>query len=555
LTDSYSAGTVHGDESVGGLVGLNGNIQSLVGPGRYGPVTRCYSTGMVSGSKSYVGGLVGHNRAGTVSQCYSTGAISGAGSQVGGLVGGYSWGTAVTQSFWDIQTSGQSESAGGTGKTTAEMQIAKTFLDAGWDFVGETRNGTDDIWTIVGGKDYPRLAWECWAAAPFPASGALDVVRTPTLKWTIAPRAAAHDVYFGEDKNAVTYATPATLGIYRGRPPAQTAAYEPGTLEWAKTYYWRIDEVNEADPRSPWKGAVWSFTTTACIKSPQPPNGATDVFHRAILSWVPGEPGMQYDVYLGQNENDVRGATPETPGIYRGRQASDVTTYQPGDLNLNTTYYWRIDGMDRAGPQSPWKGVVWSFATGIGVAVVDDFESYTDEEGRRIYQTWIDGPGPDANTPGNGTASIVGNMYAPFAERTVVHGGRQSMPMDYNNMKKPWYSEVGRTWATPHDWTVDGADTLTLYFRGKADDGLDPLYAGIEDSAGRITVVVHPDAKAVLATEWQKWQIALADVRAAGVDVAAVKKMVIGVGDRKNPKPGGTGRIYIDDIRLTKRMP
>jgi hypothetical protein len=59
----------------------------------------------------------------------------------------------------------------------------------------------------------------------------------------------------------------------------------------------------------------------------------------------------------------------------------------------------------------------------------------------------------------------------------------------------------------------------------------------------------------VLATEWRKWHIALADVRAAGVDVAAVQKMVIGVGERNNPKPGGTGRIYIDDIRLTKRMP
>ena len=102
---------------------------------------------------------------------------------------------------------------------------------------------------------------------------------------------------------------------------------------------------------------------------------------------------------------------------------------------------------------------------------------------------------------------------------------------------------------------MSGADTLTLYFRGEADNAREPLYVGIEDSAGRIAVVVHPDADAVLATEWQKWHIALADVRAAGVDVAAVNKMVIGVGDRQNPQPGGTGRIYIDDIRLTKRMP
>jgi hypothetical protein len=62
--------------------------------------------------------------------------------------------------FWDTQTSGQTSSWGGTGKTTAEMQTAKTFLDVGWDFVGETANGPNDIWKIAEGLDYPRLWWE-----------------------------------------------------------------------------------------------------------------------------------------------------------------------------------------------------------------------------------------------------------------------------------------------------------------------------------------------------------------------------------------------------------
>jgi len=66
----------------------------------------------------------------------------------------------VTSSFWDIQTSGQTISAGGTGKTTAEMKTRSTFTDAGWDFVGETENGTEDIWWILEGKDYPHLWWE-----------------------------------------------------------------------------------------------------------------------------------------------------------------------------------------------------------------------------------------------------------------------------------------------------------------------------------------------------------------------------------------------------------
>jgi hypothetical protein len=119
-------------------------------------VTHCYSTGRVSGT-SRVGGLVGGIAEGDVTQCYSTGAVSG-NSYVGGLVGG-NYGD-VTGSFWDIQTSGQAKSAGGTGKTAAQMQTAKTFLDAGWDFIGETKNGTEDIWWILEGKDYPHLWWE-----------------------------------------------------------------------------------------------------------------------------------------------------------------------------------------------------------------------------------------------------------------------------------------------------------------------------------------------------------------------------------------------------------
>jgi len=66
----------------------------------------------------------------------------------------------VTFSFWDIETSGQSTSAGGTGKTTAQMQTMSTFTDAGWDFVGETANGTEDIWTICERVDYPKLTWQ-----------------------------------------------------------------------------------------------------------------------------------------------------------------------------------------------------------------------------------------------------------------------------------------------------------------------------------------------------------------------------------------------------------
>ena len=146
LNRCYSIGSVSGDRDyVGGLVGHN-----------RGYVICCYSTCAVIGDLG-VGGLVGYNQAGTVAQCYSAGVVSG-NLQTGGLVGYNS--RTVDACFWDTQASTLTGSAGGTGKTTSEMQTVNTFLDTGWDFVGETANGPNDIWKMWDGYDYPRLAWE-----------------------------------------------------------------------------------------------------------------------------------------------------------------------------------------------------------------------------------------------------------------------------------------------------------------------------------------------------------------------------------------------------------
>ena len=155
VTRCYSTGIVIGQWAVGGLVGTNCEAD----------VTDCYSTAAVSG-KLMVGGLVGYTEGSayvspSVTRCYSTGMVSG-GNDVGGLVGSGDIGGNAIACFWDTQTSGRAASEGGpgTGKTTAEMQTASTFLEAGWDFVGETENGTQDIWSICEGTNYPRLVWQ-----------------------------------------------------------------------------------------------------------------------------------------------------------------------------------------------------------------------------------------------------------------------------------------------------------------------------------------------------------------------------------------------------------
>ena len=93
-----------------------------------------------------------------IAASYSAVSVSGD-SLVGGLVG-CNYVGSITTGFWDTQISGPATSAGGTGKTMSEMQTASTFLEAGWDFVDETANGTEDIWWILEGQGYPRLWWE-----------------------------------------------------------------------------------------------------------------------------------------------------------------------------------------------------------------------------------------------------------------------------------------------------------------------------------------------------------------------------------------------------------
>jgi hypothetical protein len=152
ITTSYSTGSVTGDKSVGGLVGCNHSSEA-----GNGSIATSYSTGTVTGNE-YLGGLVGVNR-GSIATSYSTGTVSGE-IKVGGLVGYNGYDGKITSSFWDMEASGLLISYGGEGKTTAKMRTASTFLEAGWDFVDEIENGTEDIWSICEGADYPKLTWQ-----------------------------------------------------------------------------------------------------------------------------------------------------------------------------------------------------------------------------------------------------------------------------------------------------------------------------------------------------------------------------------------------------------
>ncbi len=527
------------------------------------------------------------------------------------------------------------------------------------------------------------------ARSPDPEDGAADVYREADLSWTPGGFAGAHDVYLGtvfDDVNDASRTDPRGVLVSQGQ---DANTYEPGRLELGGTYYWRIDEVNATPDATIFKGQVWSFSveplayaienivvttngasdagfgpentvngsglndvdqhsiaetdmwlappggddpiwiqyefdrvyqlhelwvwnynvlfeavlgyglklvtidysadgvnwttfgdvefakatakpdyahnTTidlngaaakfvrltvnsgwgllgyyglsevrflhipAFARQPQPADGQTDVAPDVTLRWRAGRTAGVHDVYLGADPQAL-------PLIDTVAQDSIA----PQGLEFGTTYYWRVDEVNEAQAVTSWQGDLWSFLT-KEFETIDGFESYTDDidAGTTIFDTWLDGWV-------NNTGSTVGYLNAPFAERTIVHSGSQSMPLAYDNSESPWYSEAQRSFDASQDWTAYGADTLRLYFQGDATNTPQNLYVTLEDSAGHTATVSHVDPDAIPATDWVAWEIPLTEF--AGVDTSRVKTITLGVGHRANPTAGGTGIVYIDDI-------
>jgi len=366
------------------------------------------------------------------------------------------------------------------------------------------------------------------ATSPEPADGEGAVV-TPLFRWKAGHNAVFHDVYLGKTADL----GPAEL--VGPRQPLAMFWYLPG-LEPGVTYYWRVDGV-EADGMTVHAGAVWSFTTQALTAYRSvPADGATDASPAPTLTWLPGQSALKHHLYFSDNRDAVsQGAA----AADKGELAS--TTFAPGALEAVATYYWRVDEITPGNAVQT--GPVWSFTTYLPV---DDFESYTDDEGSRIYETWTDGWT-------NNSGSTVGYVQAPFAERTVVHGGTQSMPVDYNNVQAPFYSEVERQFAPVQDWTIHDLSTLVLFVRGQPTNSPATLYVGLEDASKRTSLVACPDPKALTTAKWTEWKVPLADF--SGVNVAKVKRIFLRVGDKGSAAAGGSGRFYVDDIHAIKAAP
>ena len=194
------------------------------------------------------------------------------------------------------------------------------------------------------------------AYKPVPDDGVIYEDTWLSLGWLPGDAAVSHDVYFGDNFDDVNDGTAetsqgnqASMFFIVGFPGfPYPDGLVPGT-----TYYWRIDEVNDVDPNSPWKGDVWSFTVPPkSANNPNPPDGVKFVDADVELSWTEGLGAKLHHVYFGDSFDDVNSAVVGLP------QAT--TTYTPGTLEIDKVYYWRIDEFDGVVTH---KGDVWSFRT------------------------------------------------------------------------------------------------------------------------------------------------------------------------------------------------
>lgn len=227
------------------------------------------------------------------------------------------------------------------------------------DEVGDPADGVTkgDVWEFTTGAGQ--------ASTPIsPTNGATGVALAPTLTWMAGTGAAGHDVYFGTSSAAVENATTASAE-YMTTLLIGTEMYDiAGPLDGNTSYYWRIDELDADDNVT--KGKVWQFRTrTGPAMDPDPADEETGITLNAQLSWTLGSGATTSDVYFGTDMTAVQNATPATAGIFKGNQAA--TTFNPGALDGNTPYYWRIDSKGPAGTSA---GDVWSFTTRSGKAAL-----------------------------------------------------------------------------------------------------------------------------------------------------------------------------------------
>jgi len=344
---------------------------------------------------------------------------------------------------------------------------------------------------MEGGAGYP------YALGPSPADGALYADTWATISWRPGDYAVSHDVYLGETFEDVNNGTADTfLGNqnleyfvvgFPGYPYPDGLV--PGT-----TYYWRIDEVNEADPNSPWKGNVWSFSIPPkTAYYPEPTDGAEFIDLDVQLQWTAGFGTKLHYIVFGEDYDQVSNAT---MGIPNG-----TPKYNPGPLKLAKTYYWRVDEFDGV---ETYTGEVWSFTT-LGAASGPDPADGAADVKPSVVLSWDAGSvaashevyfGTDADAVANATTTSPEYMEAKMLGEESYDPGKLTLNTAYYwridevngaSTDSPWAGDVwGFTtgdFFVIDDFEIYDANDNQIWYSwhdglGYGAPGTDPYFAG-----------------------------------------------------------------------------
>ncbi len=422
------------------------------------------------------------------------------------------------------------------------------------------------------------------ASDPNPQDGEEDTVQSPVLSFSPSVRAAEHDLYLGDDADAVADADVNTPDIYLGRQ-AETSL-DAGELEWGKTYYWRVDEVNEADAGSPWKGTVWSFTTAdylvidlsetvldydnsaepftteASWDTPQDltSNGVTDLQFR-----FQGAPGPEGSASLDEatgtytitgSGNDIWGTSDQFHYVYRELSGDGSIEAQVVD-NGEGTNDWAKGGV-----------MIRQSLDGDSINV-SGFITGGSGDGGQFQWRSVQGESSSSNRTLTGIAPPYyvrlvrkGNTFTVYMSADGVEWAQQGAPPATVEMTDPVLIGLA---VTSHQsgekrtFTFDNVSTTGKIGAtaanqdvGITSNSAEKLYLAVEDSAGGLGVVTHVDPAATQIDQWWTMKVPLLAFSDAGVDVADANKLYIGVGDVDNPTAGGSGTIRIDSIKVVK---
>jgi hypothetical protein len=541
------------------------------------------------------------------------------------------------EDFDEVNNTAAGFPIGTTNYKPGPLKLAKTYywrVDESDGF--ETAKG--EVWSFT---------TEGAVSGPNPADGAEDISATKILIWVAGAVAASHDVYFGTDADTVANATK-TSSEYKGSKALGEESYDPGKLMLNTTYFWRIDEANDANPDSPWAGNVWSFTTGNYLVIDD--FEGYDAGENQI--WYTWHDGLGYgtpdtaDYYAGNGtgaavgdetttsyteETIVHGGNQSMPLAYNNNKQG-YAYYSEAELTLTAQRDWTVEGVAelsiwfRGIPASVGSFIedpvgtyamtatgedIWYAAdqfhyafkmlNGTGSIVaqvlsVDNTNQWA-KAGVMIRETLDPGSKFAAVyiTPGNGCRfqarddtgiDATSDTSVVTSEQTAITAPYWvKLERDIAGNFRGYYSADGSNW-TAMSWNPqfismnsdvyiglaitahNAAATCEAKFSnviisgtagaqwmnqdiGILSNATEPLYVALSNSTGTPAVVAHNDPAAATIDTWTEWVIPLSAFADQGIVLTDVDKIAIGLGTRGNTTaPGGSGKMYIDDIRL-----